>query len=566
MAKSLVSMDDADVAILKAVVAEYRSKKGLGIGRRPTGNPIDVDDQIQAPEVYFARTPSGGIPARTDNITGTGSSLQDDDFGQASCSIYRLTSEERPVPVGLTRTVFNMSSAAVDGDSWVLVVRDKYGRWFVSREGEIECCGSIVDYYTFTNTTPDEFDIDGAGPVVVQNISLEVPAGVSCDVLAKITISLNTALPSGDPTACPLAFNLTAYARLVEIDSSYSVVTVLTEYQQVARIVLFATLRAAVSDPTPTGFSWVPLGEEVSDIEDGTAAVLLEHLDSSESDRIIGFQAKITDHSSSVSFGGIVKDIGGSGTWMMRIKNCGGSPLPPPPPPPPPPTLFSASGTYTPDFTGTVTVTARGPSGGGGGGGSGIGKGGGGGGGGGELAKTTGIAVTNGVPVTIVVGTKGTGGAAGSAGGAASGSSSYDTTVVVAVRGGAGQTTATTAPGSGGPGGSGGTGTVTHDGGAGGSGGSASPNQGGGGGGGGGAGTTGDGGTGSTGGNGTLSAGTGGPGGTGGTGSGGAGGDGGTGGTDDATAGHTESGAGGGGGGNEPGKDGLDGWVLIDPE
>ena len=112
------------------------------------GHSVPVLDDPMAPEVYIARTPAGGIPALTEGVgtgTGTGSGCDYDEPGYATCPIYRILPptgtgshdcDHHIEPVnGLTRTVFNLSSSSVAGNSWVLVVRDKWGSWFVPPSG-----------------------------------------------------------------------------------------------------------------------------------------------------------------------------------------------------------------------------------------------------------------------------------------------------------------------------------------------------------------------------------------------------------------------------------------------
>lgn len=105
--------------------------------RRSLVNPqarYHSEEQIRfAPDVYVARAPSGGIPGLVD-YAGTGSGEATP--GSAECDIYRLY-DWGPVPGlvkmnTLTKTVWNISPSAVDPLSWVLVIRDKFGRWFTT--------------------------------------------------------------------------------------------------------------------------------------------------------------------------------------------------------------------------------------------------------------------------------------------------------------------------------------------------------------------------------------------------------------------------------------------------
>lgn len=89
----------------------------------------------QAPEVYVARTGETGIAALTDEAgTGSGTHAGYDRPGVADCDIYRLftidgINQLEPVE-GLSREVFNLSLTAIDPNTWILVARDKFGRWY----------------------------------------------------------------------------------------------------------------------------------------------------------------------------------------------------------------------------------------------------------------------------------------------------------------------------------------------------------------------------------------------------------------------------------------------------
>ncbi len=122
-------LSENDLKILKEVV----SKVGHLTTRPQAG---DVADQIpKAPDVYVVRTPSGGIPALTEEA-GTGSGFNNDEPGSADCRVYQL------VPDGATYRLFkagagdlnvevhNLSATAVAGDSWVLAAKDKFGKWW----------------------------------------------------------------------------------------------------------------------------------------------------------------------------------------------------------------------------------------------------------------------------------------------------------------------------------------------------------------------------------------------------------------------------------------------------
>lgn len=84
---------------------------------------------LYAPEVYIARVGDTGISGLNDDADigtapGAGSP------GSAECNIYQLLETgELEIIEGLTRTVYNLRATAISANTWILVVRDKFGRW-----------------------------------------------------------------------------------------------------------------------------------------------------------------------------------------------------------------------------------------------------------------------------------------------------------------------------------------------------------------------------------------------------------------------------------------------------
>lgn len=133
MAPKLNTLTDDDVRNLREMYRWWQqSRAGTYTERRP-----HVPEELgSTPDVYIARTPSGGIPALT-LAPGTGSTGADieDEPGQAECDIYRVITsgaDEILVPVeSLFKTVYNLSTTAVSGQTWVKVIKDKFGTWLV---------------------------------------------------------------------------------------------------------------------------------------------------------------------------------------------------------------------------------------------------------------------------------------------------------------------------------------------------------------------------------------------------------------------------------------------------
>lgn len=93
------------------------------------------EEESQSPEVYVALTPMGGIPALTPNTeAGTGTGSGDfDEPGFANCDIYKLVDRGNPELLysGFNRRIYNLSSSIIPEDTWIIVARDKFGRWYI---------------------------------------------------------------------------------------------------------------------------------------------------------------------------------------------------------------------------------------------------------------------------------------------------------------------------------------------------------------------------------------------------------------------------------------------------
>ncbi len=87
-------------------------------------------DYTSSPDVYIAKPPEGGIPAL---VSGT-----PDVAGKAECDIYQINDNDELVqaPSSFSREVYNLSPNIIETD-WIIVRRDKYGRWIVANRGDI---------------------------------------------------------------------------------------------------------------------------------------------------------------------------------------------------------------------------------------------------------------------------------------------------------------------------------------------------------------------------------------------------------------------------------------------
>lgn len=122
MAKAIY-LTESDAEILREIVQDYRTRPR---NSRSRGEQFTVSG---SPEVYTAKLPTAGIPARVGTIPG-----------QATCDIYYtdVTTPNTPtltVATSVTRLVFNIYPVAVYGTGTIYtrIQRDKFGRWLVEK-------------------------------------------------------------------------------------------------------------------------------------------------------------------------------------------------------------------------------------------------------------------------------------------------------------------------------------------------------------------------------------------------------------------------------------------------
>lgn len=128
MPKQMFFLTEEDVATLKQLVGAWES--GLLRPLRASEANVEVADFPSTAGIYVARTPSGGIPALVEE---SGAGIKDTP-GNAFCDVYRITeADEKLRPVtGLKHRVWNLSSSAVPGNSWVKVDREAFGMWIAT--------------------------------------------------------------------------------------------------------------------------------------------------------------------------------------------------------------------------------------------------------------------------------------------------------------------------------------------------------------------------------------------------------------------------------------------------
>jgi hypothetical protein len=123
-------LSEADRNALKSLLDNYQAIIALTEKVSEEGS-----DTPQAPDVYVAYTPSGGIPGRgRTGYTGSASgTAYHQDLGSAECQVW--TNDDRGTLVrvpGLTLTVYNLMDLAIPANSPILIHRSKFGKWYAS--------------------------------------------------------------------------------------------------------------------------------------------------------------------------------------------------------------------------------------------------------------------------------------------------------------------------------------------------------------------------------------------------------------------------------------------------
>lgn len=126
MADKYAVFNEKDVAVLKEMVHWWRTYT-----HRDTEEHVDHGDK--ANDVFVAMVDSGGIPANSQALgTANNDASAGDQPGSAECDCYSMNSLGELVKLGPRLTVYNISPSAISGPSWVLIVKDKWGRWIAT--------------------------------------------------------------------------------------------------------------------------------------------------------------------------------------------------------------------------------------------------------------------------------------------------------------------------------------------------------------------------------------------------------------------------------------------------
>lgn len=166
-------LSESDREILNKVIKEYQN--------RPTKRTIPgvpgPDPTDPASPIYVAYIPTSGIPAYSQGSyttgTGTGTRLADDVLSSELCDIYQVVRNDDVAtlePIANELRVYNLGDA-IDGDQWVIVVKERFGAWLAINPGSAGGSSLTVEEEdtdpSYPNVTTLQFDQDD-GFVVTQ--------------------------------------------------------------------------------------------------------------------------------------------------------------------------------------------------------------------------------------------------------------------------------------------------------------------------------------------------------------------------------------------------------------
>lgn len=226
MEQKLPVFSEDSMKLIKGMVEDYLRRNR---SKYPLDHFEEPRDTIFAPEVYIAEVPVGGIPAltksRPDEDTGSGTSYVCRYIpGSASCNIYKIQvsyTAETGTGTGYTevielvnaefdKTVYNVSTTAISGPSattgtatatgtstascdkiFVVVKRDKYGRWLAEQSGGT---GHTVIRFSITSVGPFESETS-AYCLSVRAEVLDISCGAT-------DVSVGDSVIVWDPSGC----------------------------------------------------------------------------------------------------------------------------------------------------------------------------------------------------------------------------------------------------------------------------------------------------------------------------------------------------------------------------
>lgn len=178
----VIFLTDEDHSILQELI---RDRKGgrINAPNRQTPRLSDEGASHQAPEVYIAIVPTGGLDGRTGTTPGS-----------AQCNIHRIVAGALEEVPSFTETIYNISESAIGEDQYISVKRDKYGTWLADTGGG----GGSIILFKVTDTdeagsgcvtaTVELIPCGGADVAVGDEITVQDEAGCNFNINPELLL------------------------------------------------------------------------------------------------------------------------------------------------------------------------------------------------------------------------------------------------------------------------------------------------------------------------------------------------------------------------------------------
>lgn len=119
MPEELYALTPNDLETLRTVKRLIQNGKLNTSGRDEAKNGVS-----QSPDVYIAKTPTGGIPGRVSLTPGS-----------AECEVYVLVDGVLEALGIEVQTVYNLGTTAIEGNLYIAIKQDKFRIWLADVPG-----------------------------------------------------------------------------------------------------------------------------------------------------------------------------------------------------------------------------------------------------------------------------------------------------------------------------------------------------------------------------------------------------------------------------------------------
>ena len=128
-----IFLTDEDHQLLQEMIRDRKAGRVNTPSRSGQDSGYRENTDHQAPEVYAALAPTGGIPARVGTTPGS-----------ADCTIYQVSGDTLKAVYEFAQKVYNLNTSAVAAATYLAVTRDKYGTWLAGPSGGAQLKHGIV--------------------------------------------------------------------------------------------------------------------------------------------------------------------------------------------------------------------------------------------------------------------------------------------------------------------------------------------------------------------------------------------------------------------------------------